>query len=471
MKCNLPNRKSGHETPEEEVQARQALANNIAKIMKIIYRLLKPLVAYLPDPRDQRYITYPKEALFLYGVMMFSMRASSRRDANHFMTEPFMQKNLESVIPGLVGIAHNDTLAKYLKRIDPEVIQDIYHMLIKKLLRNKEFMRMVGKYKILVDGSGKDSKDWKYSSKALHRKSHNGEVWLTYVMDASLVLENGMLIPLCTEFLENTGRDFDKQDCETKAWYRIAKTIHKLVGNAATIILDGLYASGPIIMKCKSYGWDYIITLKDGSMPSFTEDAHGIMKSEPSNSVTTELDNRRQEIKWANNVEHMISANHTYIGLNVVRMEESWVEYHPITGKEPEFRTTVYQFISSVPLNHANAQDICMIGRERWFIENNFKTEKHGGYGFEHCYSLDWDVNKAYHYFMKFGHFLNVLIMSSEDMTEIVSALGISGFLNKMRLVFSGFVLCADTIRAAVALPFRWRLNPASIYNQGTSSP
>ena len=471
MKCNLSNRKSALMTPEEEAEFRQNMACNIAKIAKVILRLLKPLVRELPDPRDPRYITYPKEALFLYGVMMFSLRASSRRDANRFMTEPFMQENLRNIIPGLEAVAHNDTLSNYLERIDPEIIQDIYHVLIKKLLRNKEFRRLAGRLVVLVDGSGKDSRDWKYSDKALHRKNQNGEIWLTYVLEAALVLENGMVIPLDTEFLGNEGGEFDKQDCETKAWYRMAPKLHRLVGDSAMIIMDGLYASGPVIMQCRKYKWDYMITLKDGSMPSFAEDAHGIMKCDTSSRLTVLAEGRQQEISWANHVEHMISKNHTYIDLNVVRMVETWTEYFPVKGKVPESRKVTYQWISSTPLNKSNAHEACILGRKRALIEINFKTEKHDGYKFEHFFSYDWDTNKAFHYLMKFGHFINIMIMSSEKFTELVSSLGIGGFLSKMRLVFSGFLLDAGRIASAVSQPFRWRLNPASIYLPSASSP
>jgi hypothetical protein len=464
MRYNLPNRKSGAETPEEEEAFRQRIAENIAKIMNVMLRLLRPMISDLPDPRDPRYITYPKESLFLYGVMMFSMRAESRRNATRFMTDPFIQENLRNIIPGLDAVAHNDTLASYLGRIDPEVIQEIYHALIRKLLRNKEFKRLAGRYIVLVDGSGKGSKDWKFGDKALYRKNQNGEIWLTYVLDAVLVLENGMVIPLCTQFLENTGGEFDKQDCESKAWHRMAPKLHKLVGDGATIIMDGLYASGPVIARCRTYRWEYIITLKDGSMPSFVEDAYGVMKCESSNRIETESDGRQQVITWANSVEYMISKNH-YAKLNVVRVKESWTEYHAVTGKPTEVKTTTYQWISSTPLNRKNALHICTLGRKRWFIENNIKTEKHGGYGYEHYFSLDWDVNKAYYYFMKFGHFINVLLMSSEELSGLVCALGgIGKFLDKVKLVFSGFVLNRESIRAAVMQPFRLRFNTVSVY-------
>ena len=472
MKCNLPNRKSGAQTPEEEVELRQMIANNVAKVMKVIWRLLKPIVQDMPDPRDPRYITYPKESLFLYGVMMFAMKATSRRDATQFMTEPFMQENLRNIIPGLDAVAHNDTLAIYLEQIDAEAIQEIYHTLIKKLLRNKEFRKLAGRITVLVDGSGKGSKDWNYSDKALHSNRQSGEIWLTYVMNAVLVLENGMVIPLHTEFLENSGGAFDKQDCELKAWARMAPKLHRLVGSGAMFIFDGLYATGPVIMQCRKFHWDYIITLKDGSMPSVAEDAHGIMKIERSNIVTAETDGRQQVITWANDVEFKVSQNNTYVNLHIVRMVESWTEEHPVTGKATELKKTTYQWISSIPLNKRNALKVCLLGRKRWLIENCcFKTEK-SAYQFEHYFSLNWEVNKAYHYFMNFGHFINVLLMSSEVFSGLVVSLGgISAFLSKVRLVFSGLILDADKIREVVAQPFRWRLCALSIYDQVVSTP
>jgi len=290
-------------------------------------------------------------------------------------------------------------------------------------------------------------------------------------MEAVLVLENGMVIPLCTEFLENTGNAFDKQDCEIKAWQRMAPKLHRLVGSGAMVILDGLYAKGPVIMQCRRFHWDYIITLKDGAMPAFTEDAHGVMKCDSSNMVTVESDGRQQVVTWANDVEHVISQNNTYIKLHVVRMEESWTEEYPVTGKKPEAKVSIYQWISSIPLTKKNAHSVCLLGRRRWLIENNFKTEK-SEYGFEHFFSIDWDVNKAYHYFMNFGHFINVLLMSSEEFFGMVAVLGgVCGFLAKVRLVFSGFVLDADSIRTAVMQPFRWRICTSSIYCQIASPP
>ena len=47
-----------------------------------------------------------------------------------------------------------------------------------------------------------------------------------YVLEAKLVTSFGHAIPLASEFIENLEhRDFDKQDCEQKAFVRLAAKI------------------------------------------------------------------------------------------------------------------------------------------------------------------------------------------------------------------------------------------------------
>jgi hypothetical protein len=466
MKCNIPNRKSTTLTPEEEVEYRNRLAESLSKTMKIILKLLIPLLDDLPDPRDQRYIRYSKQTLYLYGIMMFVTQMPSRRDANRRLTHAIIQKNLRIVIPELKSVPHADTLAKFLKRVGSKPVQDIYERLLKKLFKNKEFKSLAGRFTVLVDGSGKSSRDWNHSDKALHRTYQDKTVYFTYVMQAVMILSNGMVIPLGVDFLENTdNKEFDKQDCELKAWYRMAPKLHKLIGNDAIIMMDSLYACGPVITICKKYNWDYVIVLKDGSMKSFVEDAHGIMKCEPSNCIEDKVDGRDVVISWANEVEYKYSNNNSYMKLEVLRMVESWIEHHPNTKKPSEPKEVTYQWISSFPLSKENALQICILGRKRWLIENNFLTEKHGGYAFEHDFSLDWDVNISFHIFMNIGHFINTMLMSSEHISPFIAPQGgIRGFINKVFEMLSGFVLDACGIAEAIRFCHSFKFNPISYY-------
>jgi hypothetical protein len=235
--------------------------------------------------------------------------------------------------------------------------------------------------------------------------------------------------------------------------------------------MDGLYAAGPVIRKCRDYNWDYIITFKDGSIPALAEDAHALMRYDTSNRIKVDREGRDVVIDWVNGVEHKVSKNNTYLHLNVVRMVETWVEQHSITKNPKKINSCTYQWLSSFPISKSNALEICNTGRNRWFIENHIKTEKHDGYAFEHCFSLDWNVNIAYHYFMNFGHFINVMFMSSEIFAELISVLGsIVAFLQNIRLVFMGFLLDVESITKATLEGFRLCFNTESIYIKHTSS-
>ena len=72
-----------------------------------------------------------------------------------------------------------------------------------------------------------------------------------------------------SEFVENEDEKVKKQDCEIKAFKRLAKKIKKEYPRLKIIIgADALYAKKTIIEVCKENGWKYIIRFKEGSIPN-----------------------------------------------------------------------------------------------------------------------------------------------------------------------------------------------------------
>ncbi|MEW6622682.1 MAG: hypothetical protein AB1420_06080 [Bacillota bacterium] len=45
-----------------------------------------------------------------------------------------------------------------------------------------------------------------------------------------------------------------------------------------TLLLDGLYANGPVMKVCRKNKWEFMIVLKDKSLPSVWEEAEGLMR-------------------------------------------------------------------------------------------------------------------------------------------------------------------------------------------------
>ena len=85
-----------------------------------------------------------------------------------------------------------------------------------------------------------------------------------------MTFHNGMVVPLMSEFLDFTQGDIssNRQDCEVKAFHRLAERLKRYFPRLPVmILLDGLYAQGPVMELCVKNRWDFMIVLKDKSLP------------------------------------------------------------------------------------------------------------------------------------------------------------------------------------------------------------
>ena len=106
------------------------------------------------------------------------------------------------------------------------------------------------------------------------------------VVETKLVTPNGFAIPLFTEFVENTGND-PKQDCELKAFYRMADKIKAHFPRLPILLtIDGLFACGPVFEVCKEHGWKFMVVLKDGSLPTVNQEFRSLLPLQPENRLT-----------------------------------------------------------------------------------------------------------------------------------------------------------------------------------------
>jgi len=183
--------------------------------------------------------------------------------------------------------------------------------------------------------------------------------YYVYVLEASLAFHNGMTIPLMSEFLSYTEGDTErkKQDCETKAFKRLANRLKSSFKRLPIILPDKGKIRSVHVVVCKEK-WE-------------------------------EVDNKSNEI---------------------------------VT------RESKHAWISSKPLNNYNIHDRCNLAAcHRWNIESEILIQKHHGYQYEHCFSYNWNAMKGYHYLMRIGLMLNVLVQYSECFIEVLKALGKRG--------------------------------------------
>lgn len=410
----------------------------------------------------------------LYGLVMFVFQHASRREVNRNMTGAQLLENLQLFFPELEKLPHADTLFRLLCAIRVDDIEAAHVELIQRLIKKKKFRRYLinNCYPIAIDGTQKQAFPAYWCEQLLQRKAKKSAAtddtsaepayqYYIYVLEANLVFNNGMVIPLMSEFLDyrlgDAGRN--KQDCEQRAFKRLAERLkHYFPRLPVLLLLDGLYSNGPVMATCRQYHWQFMIVLKDDSLPSVWEEFGSLLPLNPDNHHQQAWGARQQTFKWVNDIEYYYGNNQRdCMTLHVVVCEEAWevVDDHArITPKRSR-----HAWISSRPLNASNLHERCNLGaRQRWGIEACILVEKHQGYRYEHVFALDWNAMKGYHYLMRLAHVFNTLARFSKALGKHFKELGVRGFI---AFVFS--TLCHpwldhEQVKRIMSRPFQLRL-------------
>ena len=437
------NRVSGHATVEEEKAAREEIASKFIDALRPQLPALLQSLAKIQDYRNPKKIEHQLTMVLLYGILCFVFQTSSRREANRELSGPMLLEHLRRLFPEMDKIPHQDTLHRLLCGIDVEAIQQTHLEMIRRLIRNKKFHRwlIAGCYPVAIDGTQKVVRRDQLSPEWLQRRINAGQdgestQYYVYVLEAHLAFHNGLTLPLMSEFLNYAegDTDTDKQDCETKAFHRLARRLKTAFPRLPLmLLLDGLYPNGPVLKTCRDHRWQFMIVLKDDSLKSVWEEYEGLRKLEPDHQVQRNWGHRRQTFRWVNHIEYRYGTNQRKKQVvHLVVCEECWEEID--AEANPVKKSSRHAWLSSEPLTKGNLHERCNLGaRHRWGIEEALLVEKRHGYQYEHLFSFNWNAMKGYHYLMHLGHALNALAQYSEHLYEIVVSKGVRAFLRYVR--------------------------------------
>jgi hypothetical protein len=125
-----------------------------------------------------------------------------------------------------------------------------------------------------------------------------------YVLEANLVLHNGVSLPLLSESLSYAEDDPDdhKQGCELKAFYRLAARLKAYFPRLPMLLLDGLYPNGPLMALCRQYGWQFMSVLPDKCLPSVWEEVEALKPRQVQNRKYQHWRGRQQQFWWVNDI-------------------------------------------------------------------------------------------------------------------------------------------------------------------------
>ncbi len=369
---------------------------------------LHTLFEVLPDPRGRR--EYTMNELLFGALTMNLLKSGSRNSYNNLRRDSQFRSNFAKTFKK--NLPHADAFDEVLREIKPAQLESVKHEIVSHFIENKslrKYRAFNNFYLVAVDATGIASYDKKHCEHCLTKTSKNGVTsYFHYVLEAKLVTYNGFCISLASEFVENLpDRDFDKQDCEQKAFVRLAAKIKKHFPRLPICILaDGLYPNQTVFDICKKNAWKFIITLKDKSLKTFQEEV-GLLKctSKPRHIIIPDKNWKiEQECRFLNKLE--------YEGFDY-----SWVSCleTKTSIKTGEILETHFAYITNIEQSLENVIETASNGRLRWKIENQgFNTQKNGEYELEHKYSrVCYPAMQNYYCLLQIAHIINQLVEKS----------------------------------------------------------
>jgi hypothetical protein len=373
--------------------------------------IFPPLFLDVHDPRDQDKITYPLPSLSFIAILIFLCRLKARRQVKYRLHTPAARATFHSLF-GVDRIPHGDTLNNTFACLKPQQLQEVICRINEILIRKKfhALSRILGEYYLIaIDGSGVFTYSKPHCPHCLTRKQDKRIQYYHPVVEAKLITPDGFAFSLMTEFIENIAEGQSVQDCELKAFYRLAKRLKKRFPRLPILLtLDGLYAGGPTFSLCNRYGWKYMIVLKDKDLKSVNEEFHSLRHLQVDNRVTRITGRQRevtQHFQWVSDIAYTDSRGKEHT-LNVLECLERKRK------KEGEECQKKFKWITNLTITHKEVAHLAQEGgRNRWKVENEgFNIQKNGGYELEHAYTTNRTSAKIFYFFLQIAHIIAQLM-------------------------------------------------------------
>lgn len=370
-----------------------------------------PLLAGVRDPRIPAKTFYSLPSLLFTGVLLFICRLGARRQVGLLLrTAPAAEKILAMF--GVDGFPHGDTLENVCGRLDVGEVQAVVTRMPDLLIRKKVLYphRLLERYFVVaVDGTGTVSYHRRHCPYCLTRTHKGSTTYYHTVLEAKVVTPTGLALSLLTEFIENPGEHPSKQDCELKAFYRLAARLKARFPRLPILLsMDGLFACGPVFEVCRTYRWRLMVVLKDDDLPSVTEEFNSLAPLQPANRLSRRTGKAGaidQHFRWVEDIAYVDTARreHTLAVIECVETKPDATGVRTSTTWRWATNCTVTERTVVALAEHG--------GRLRWKVENEgFNVQKNGGYALEHAYSSNPNSAKVFYLLLQAAHTIAQLL-------------------------------------------------------------
>ena len=370
---------------------------DVVNIIKQYFPQLTQKLEELTDVRNQSYVEYKMSVITVTRLLGLLCGIKSMRETTEkFNTEETITNISKLLEIELEELPHYDTINNVFEKIDIKQLRNIQKYMVNRLIRSKMFdkYRYKGKYfQIVIDGTGITSFKERHCKHCLKKTYNKGEeneysIYYHYVLEAKLVVGD-IVISIDSEFVENEDENVEKQDCELRAFYRMAERIKAEYPKLPILISgDALYCVEPVVKICKKNKWEYIIRLKEERLKLLGEEIDGLEKAEK----------EEKEIRYWNNIKY---------GEVEFQKEANVLKYYD----NRKGKITEFMWVTSLKITEGNKEEIVHYGRQRWKIENEgFNIQKNGTFDIGHIYSKNYNATKAHYFFIQFAHTIRQLL-------------------------------------------------------------
>lgn len=370
---------------------------------ELIYWLVKTIDHFFPtlfselkkvkDPRKQ--FDYTMEEILFAAFALFLFKKGSRNAMNMEREEEDFVDNYTKLFH--LRLPHMDTVNDVLKELPIEVLEMLKTRLVHNLVNKKIFKnsRIDGYYRVAIDATRIMNVAEGHCDHCLYTESKNGKITCFHnVLEAKLITPWGLCISLGTEWIENPDSEYEKQDCELKAFIRLSGSIKKDYPRLKIcIIADGLYPNEGFFNICESNGWKWILTFQDGNLPSVWKKVE-----ENVNFGFRSLKCGDENYYWFNDLD--------YKGHRLNWIKGVFVDEKKKEDEEPEEHRHI--FITNLDVSASRVMELVNAGRKRWKIENEgFNTQKNQGLNLCHQFSRDsMQAMKNYYQCLQIAHMI-----------------------------------------------------------------
>lgn len=396
-------------TRPQRREEKKKCSKDFAAFCRIIRQYFPEFTSWLQEVKDPRkFWTYETEVMLMTVIMKNICNISSMQK----MTDEFLDEECVENLCRVLDVQpheflpHYVTINGFLSRLGTGELEGLRKRMICALLRRRKFegARFLGKYWLVIfDATGLFHFPERHCPHCLKKVINKGtpeekEIYYHHVLEAKLVLGDGFVISMGTEFIENESEDVSKNDCETRAFKRLSERLKKEYPRLPVCVLaDSLYASGPVFQRClRDNHWHMLLRYKEGSIPSIAEEYRSIAgmgeAEELDRQIAREYPRKgkvmeKHHMEWVSDIDYR-GYELTLLALGIETETEK-------TGKA---KTKTFQWLTDLKVTGKNAAEFARTGRGRWQIENEgFNLQKNIRYDIQHVNSEDYNAMKCHY--------------------------------------------------------------------------